>query len=175
MSLIYAPEKDSYLLSKSLEKIKNKDIKFFEVGVGSSIQLKKAEELGIKNIAGCDINPTAVKQAKKLGFDCIKSNLFQNVKGRFDLIIFNPPYLPEDKGEDKESKTITTGGKDGGELINKFLIQAKKHLTKNGKIFLLTSSLTKGINWKGYKKKKLAEEKLFFEKLFVWQVKPIKK
>ena len=108
-----------------------------------------------------------------MGFDCIYSDLFSNIKEKFDIIIFNPPYLPEDKNnkEDRESKLATTGGKKGSEIINRFLQQAKKHLTKDGKIFLLTSSLTKNINWLDYKKKLIAKKKLFFEELMVWEIK----
>lgn len=173
MSLIYFPEKDSYLLSKILKKeIKNKDINCLEMGIGSGTQLQTLKEIGIKkkNIFGADINKEAVKYCKKLGFSCVISDLFEKIKEKFDLIIFNPPYLPEDKKEDKESKLATTGGKKGSEIINRFLKQVKSHLTKNGKIFLLTSSLTKDINWNDWKKKKLAEKKLFFEMLYVWEL-----
>jgi release factor glutamine methyltransferase len=79
--------------------------------------------------------------------------------------------LPEDKQEDKESKLATTGGKQGGELINRFLNQAKNYLTKDGRIFLLTSSLTKGIKWLNWKKNLIAKKKLFFEELYVWKIK----
>ena len=99
----------------------------------------------MKNIKGVDINKEAIKHCKKLGFDCFYSNLFSKVKEKFDVILFNPPYLQENKKEDEESKLATTGGKEGSEIVNKFLEQVKKHLNKNGKIFLLTSSLTKGI------------------------------
>jgi methylase of polypeptide subunit release factors len=44
--------------------------------------------------------------------------------------------------EDKESALATTGGKQGDELILKFLKQAQKHLTKKGIILLVLSSLT---------------------------------
>jgi release factor glutamine methyltransferase len=171
MSLIYQPEEDSYLLSEFLIKnIKNIKISCLEMGIGSGIQLENLKKIGIKNIKGVDINKEAVDHCKKLGFDCIQSNLFSKVKGKFDVIIFNPPYLQEDKGEDKESKLATTGGREGSEIINKFLSQAKKHLNKEGKIYLLTSSLTKGINWGGWKKKKVDNKKLFFEELFVWEL-----
>jgi release factor glutamine methyltransferase len=176
MSQVYLPQEDSFLLSSTLKKeIKNKKIKFLEVGSGSGIQLQILFELGIEkeNIFACDINSDSVKACRKLGFNCIQSNLFENIKGKYDLILFNPPYLPEDKMEDEESKLATTGGKQGGEIINKFLTQAKKHLKKNGKIFLLTSSLTKGIDWKTYKKRILARKKLFFEELRVWELKII--
>jgi release factor glutamine methyltransferase len=120
--MIYQPEKDSYLLQKVLkENILNKKISVLEIGIGSGIQLETLKELGIKNIQGVDINPEAVEHCKNLGFNCFESNLFENVKGKFDLILFNPPYLPEDKREDEESRLATTGGKKGSEIINKFL------------------------------------------------------
>ncbi len=171
MSLIYSPEEDSYLLQEVLEKeIKNKNIKCLEIGIGSGIQLKILKKLEVKNISGIDINSEAVKHCKNLGFDVWISNLFSEVKEKYDLIIFNPPYLPKTKDEDNESELITTGGKKGSEIINEFLIQAKEHLGKEGKILLLVSSLTKGINWLNYKKKLVSEKKIFFEKLEVWKL-----
>lgn len=175
MSLIYQPEEDSFLLSEVLKKkIKNKNLQCLEIGTGSGILLKTLLDLGVNkdNIIVSDINPHAIEHINN-DFPYIKaiqSNLFSKVKGKFDIIIFNPPYLQEDKNEDKESKLATTGGKKGSELINKFLIQAKKYLNKEGKIYLLTSSLTKGIKWNGWKKKKLARKKLFFEELYVWEL-----
>jgi release factor glutamine methyltransferase len=178
MSLIYEPKEDSYFLSEILKKeiprlIKeNKNLKILEIGVGSGIQLENLKELGIKNknLFGVDINKEAIKHCRELGFNVWCSNLFLNIDDKFDLILFNPPYLPEDKREDNQSKLATTGGRNGFELINKFLRQAKKHLNKNGKIFLLASSLTKEINWGNYKKKLIAKKKLFFEELYVWKI-----
>jgi len=168
---IYSPSEDSFLLSETLKKeIKNTNIKFLEIGIGSGIQLQTAKHLGIREIFGADINPDAVKHCKSLGFDCIQSDLFQNVKGKYNLIVFNPPYLPLDKREPKDSRLATTGGKKGSEIINKFLKQAKKHLAKYGRIFLLTSSLTKAIDWQDYNKKLLATKKIFFEELYVWEL-----
>lgn len=175
---IYEPAEDSFLLSNVLEKEipklikKNKNLKFLEIGCGSGMQLKTVLESGInkKNIFCVDINPKAVSYCKKLGFNSVVSDLFEKVKGKYDLIAFNPPYLPEDKREPEDSKTATTGGRSGSEITNKFLRQAKKHLNKNGKIFLITSSLTKGIKSEGYNKKTLAKESLFFEKLFVLEL-----
>jgi len=179
MPQIYSPEEDSFLLQEILNKklpniIKEKpNLKFLEIGPGSAIQLKTTLKLGIKkeNIFSCDINPDAIKHCKKLKFNCINSNLFEKIKNKYDVIIFNPPYLPENELEPEDSKLATTGGKNGSEIINKFLIQAKKHLTKNGIILLLTSSLTKKINWQNYKKKKLITKKIFFEELYVWELK----
>jgi len=171
---IYLPTEDSFFLSEILEKeilkLSNEksEVKVLEIGCGSGIQLETMKKAGVKkqNIFSCDINSAAVKHCKNFGFRSIKSNLFEKIKGKFDIITFNPPYLPENKF-DKEKDT--TGGKQGSEVINKFLKQAKSHLTKNGKIILLTSSHTKKINFLKYKKKLLGKKKLFFEELYVWQ------
>ena len=178
MSEIYQPKQDSFLLSKVIKTQiprllkQNKNLIFLEIGCGSGIQLKTALNFGIKkhNIFSCDINSEAVEYCKKLGFDSVKSNLFENIKEKYHLIIFNPPYLPENKKEPKDSRIATTGGKKGSEITNKFLKQAKNHLKKDGKIFLLTSSLTKQINFSGYKKKIIEKEKLFFEELRVLEL-----
>ena len=171
MPEIYKPAEDSYLLTDTLKKyVKNTNLKAIEIGIGSGIQLQTLKEIGIKDIYGVDINKKAITQCENLGFRCITSDLFDHVKGKFDLIVFNPPYLPENRKEPKSSKLATTGGKLGSEIINKFLKQAKNHLNPNGRIYLLTSSLTKDINWLNYKKKLLGKKKLFFEELFVWEV-----
>jgi release factor glutamine methyltransferase len=177
---IYQPAEDSYLLDKILRQklpglLKNKpDLKFLEIGAGSGILLETAKELGVKekNIFAGDINQDAVSHCKKLGFNCILSDLFENIEGQFDIIIFNPPYLPEDEEglEPEASKLATTGGASGSEIVNKFLEQAKDYLEDDGKIFLLTSSLTEDIDWKEYHHRELGKEKMFMEELFVWEL-----
>jgi len=178
MPEIYQPAEDSYLMSNHLEKIlpaltrKNPDISFLEIGIGSGIQLETALKAGVKkeNIFGTDINEEAIKHCKRLGFNPIKSDLFEDISGKFDIIIFNPPYLPFDKREPESSRTATTGGKKGNKIIKKFLKQSKKHLKKDGKIFLITSSLSEKIDFNGlgYKSKKIINKKLFFEMLNLW-------
>ncbi|MEK9184542.1 MAG: HemK2/MTQ2 family protein methyltransferase, partial [Patescibacteria group bacterium] len=138
-SEIYFPAEDSYLMQKVLqEKIsnllkENSDLKVLEIGAGSGIQLVVLQQLGVKNIFSSDINSYAVVQCKNLGFDCIQSDLFEKIKGKYHLIIFNPPYLPDDEREPQESKLATTGGKNGSEIISKFLIQAPNFLKKDGR------------------------------------------
>ena len=178
MSSIYQPAEDSYLLSKVLGKEipkllkKNQHLQFLEIGSGSGILLETAKKLGIKreHILGAEINQQAVSHCSSLGFNCIYSNLFENVEGKYGIIVFNPPYLPKDSREPTDSQLATTGGLHGSEIINEFLKEAKNYLEEKGKIFLLTSSLTKNINWNNYHKKLLGKEKLFFEELFLWEL-----
>jgi len=162
---IYEPDEDSFLLAKQVRK--HAFGKVLDMGSGSGIQAENAKNA--KKILCVDIDPVAVKLLKKRGFDALQSDLFENVKGKFDTIIFNPPYLPEDK---YDKKPDTTGGHYGNEIIKRFLLQAKKHLNKNGIILLVVSSMTpyflELFKKYGYNSHKLSEKKLFFEVLFVY-------
>jgi release factor glutamine methyltransferase len=174
---MYQPKEDSFFLSETLENFfKHKNTRnksFLDMGSGSGIQAETLAKFAAKkNIVCVDIDKEVIKFLKARGFHAIHSNLFSKIKGKFDYIIFNPPYLPEHR-YDKEKDT--TGGKKGDETILRFLRQAKKHLNKDGKIFLLLSSHTphKRINnylTENYKFRKIADKKLFFETLEVWLI-----
>ena len=180
MHEIYKPSEDSFLMSKILKQQllglleENINLRFLEIGAGSGIHLQTAFESRVKkeNIFSCDIDKKAVEYCNLLGFQCIYFNLFENISEKYNLIIFNPPYLPKDKRESKDSQIQTTGGKKGDEIINKFLKYAKNHLEPDGKIFLITSSLSPEINFKelGYKEKEIGGRRLFFEELKVWEL-----
>jgi release factor glutamine methyltransferase len=164
--------------------------KFLDMGTGSGILAKTASKfLNPKNIIATDINPEAIKQLQKEKFQAIQSDLFQVLKkndqlGRspkttnyqlpttnyikFDIIVFNAPYLPQDPREPKDSQLATTGGPRGDETPLKFLTQAKSHLNPNGKIFLLISSLTPQNKIKKFWKYKIvARKKIFMEELLI--------
>lgn len=172
---IYQPSDDSFLLSKfvEIEVGKKKIATVLDMGSGSGIQAETAIKAGInpKNIILADINPDAIKLLKKKFPESkvILSDLFSKIpkNSKFDLIIFNPPYLPDDKFDKKPD---TSGGVNGSEIINKFLKQAKKYLSKNGRIFIISSNLTNGIDWNGYEKKLLEMIRVFFEELSVWEL-----
>jgi len=169
---IYQPADDSYFFSKFLKKYlsKNKVISYLDMGTGSGILSETISKfLDKKNILAADINPDAVKLVKQKGFKTIKTNLFKEIKGKFDLITFNAPYLPRDKREPKDSQLATTGGKRGDEVVVKFLKQAKKHLNRNGKIFFLISSLTPMNQLNKYNLKIVAKKKIFIEELLILQ------
>ena len=158
--MIYEPNEDSELLAKYVKKFARG--KVLDIGTGSGIQ--------------ADMNKEAVDYAKGRGINAIVSDLFSNVKGKFDLIIFNPPYLPDEKSEDKESKKITTGGKYGYEILEKFFREASNYLNNSGKILIVFSSLTnknkveKIIKENNFKFELLESEKLFFETLYCYLV-----
>ncbi|MBS3100071.1 methyltransferase [Candidatus Pacearchaeota archaeon] len=178
---IYSPAEDSEFLSEIvLEYLKNPEInknisKVLDVGTGTGFQAEQCIKAGIKktNILCADINPDAINFVKKKGFNAVESDLFSDIKGKFDLIIFNPPYLPENQF-DKEKDT--TGGKEGDETILEFVKNLRFHLSENGIAFILTSSLTPEKRFLSEVKKhdlnfkKIASKNIFFETLFVWKI-----
>lgn len=180
---IYQPAEDSYFFADflknhlstnySLPQLPTSDNRqpttdYLDMGAGSGILSEIVSEfLDKKNILAVDINSSAVKLLRQKNINAIKSNLFEKVDGKFDLITFNAPYLPLDSREPKSSRVATTGGKRGDEISLEFLKQAKKHLNKNGKIFLLISSLTPMDRLKKFKPKIVARKKLFMEELLI--------
>lgn len=169
--MIYKPREDSFLLRKQVRKYAKG--KVLDMGTGSGVQALAALE-NTKDVLAVDINAGAVEILKNKGVNAIVSDLFAKVKGRFDVIIFNPPYLPEDPEEDEESKLTTTGGKQGHEIIERFLKEAKKHLNKDGIILLLFSSMTGDVD-SILKKLKcnfkcIDKKKMFFEELYVYLI-----
>ena len=139
---LYAPREDSFLLQISVKDFAKG--KVLDIGTGTGIQaLTAAASRNVKSVLAVDIDKNAVEHAKnnlknkKIRFAV--SALFSNVKGKFDTVIFNPPYLPADR---YEPDIALIGGKKGHETIERFLDKANGHLSENGIILLLFSSLT---------------------------------
>jgi len=171
--MIYEQSEDSELLAKYVEKYAKG--KVLDIGTGSGIQAEAALRF-TKNVLAVDVDEESVNYVKKKGIKAKISDLFSNVWGKFDLIIFNPPYLPDEKLEDEESKKITTGGKHGYEILERFFAQVDNHLNENGKILIVFSSLTnknkvnKIIKKNNFKFQLLESKKLFFEELYGYLV-----
>lgn len=180
--MIYKPREDSYLLSKYV-KVFSKG-KVLDMGTGSGIQALAALEK-TQDVLAVDINPEAVELTKSKGANAIVSDLFSNVEGEFDLIIFNPPYLPQevddcgiklttDNGLTYSDDVALVGGKNGSETLERFFSQVSEYLKDNGKILIVFSSLTKDvdkiISKYNFKFEKLEEGKFFFEKIIVYLV-----
>ncbi|MCD6477549.1 MAG: methyltransferase [Candidatus Aenigmarchaeota archaeon] len=176
---VYEPRGDSFLLAEFLEGMKDLgDV--LDMGTGSGIQALVASK-NAKNVLGVDVNPEAVKLARKnakingiRNASFVVSDLFENVKEKFDLIIFNPPYLPVDdkiKGAEQWScgKNL--------EIIKRFARDAKNHLKENGNILMVISSIT---GLKGVKKifeefefkvEAVGKKKIPWETLYILEIK----
>ena len=160
------------MLEKHIGKYANG--KVLDMGTGSSILAQKAAETA-DNVLAVDISQKAIASApknKKIQYK--QSDLFSNVKEKFDLIIFNPPYLPQDKNL---KDPALYGGKKGYEILVKFLNLANDYLANNGTILILFSSLTnkeiidQTIKDNLYTFDQIDEQSLFFEQLYVYEIK----
>jgi release factor glutamine methyltransferase len=176
---VYFPREDSLLLAECIKIKKNSTV--LDLGCGTGlIGLIAAKQKG--KVLCADINPKAIALTKrnakenKIKIKTTKSNLFSEIKEKFDFIYFNPPYtIKENKRKDWIEKAIN-GGKKGREIIDEFIPQIKKHLTKKGKCFFLQSSLNgiketkEKLEREGLKHSIEKRKKLFFEELIVFKV-----
>ncbi len=179
-SSVYYPREDSLLLAKVLKKDGLEGRNVLEMGCGSGflsiVMAKNKAKVTAVDISKGSVDATR-KNAEKNGVQitCFNSDLFSAVTSSFDLIVFNPPYLPE--GDDGKhlgtEKHHLIGGKTGREVIEKFIASARAHLNENGRILLLISSLTgekevaELFHANGFKMKILAREKIPWEELMV--------
>ena len=170
--MAYEPREDSFLLLSFIKKYASGSV--LDMGCGFGVLAKEAMKYS-KDVLAADIDKEAVEHCKKQGINAVKSNLFSNIKNKFDLIMFNPPYLPADERESIKDAIALAGGRKGNEIIERFLKDAKKHLNKNGKMLIIASSLSgdaEGLFKKyGYKFKMLREEKFFFERIKLYLLK----
>lgn len=177
--MIYEPAEDSFLLKKYIKDYAHGRV--LDMGTGSGIFVLEAKKYS-KNVVGVDINEDAVRLVRSKGVNAYLSDLFSNVKGKFDLIMFNPPYLPLEKDycgikfTEKDFNYVNdialVGGKYGHETMERFFKKVKKYLNSGGKILLACSSLTPKveeiITSNGFKFKILEKKRIFFEELKVY-------
>jgi HemK-related putative methylase len=98
--MAYSPREDSFLLEKYVKKLASGAV--LDVGTGSGIQaVAAARKKSVRKVVSVDIDAGAIEHCKrkivsrKITF--LLSDLFSSVHGKFDTIVFNPPYLPEDE------------------------------------------------------------------------------
>ena len=175
---VYPPSEDSILLTESLD-IRIGE-KVLEIGTGSGIVSIQCALNGADVVCG-DINPRAVALARRnaaangVDIDVRETDVYSNIEGRFDTIVFNLPYLPvEDEGELAKA---WSGGPDGLGPLPRLLEGAPEHLLPDAGGVVLVSSLMDraGLDktLEGYEVKVLGELPLFFERLQVLEIKPL--
>lgn len=172
---VYEPAEDTFLLLKVALEEAGPDDRILEMGCGRGMISKRLIPIARKVIA-TDINPGAVRALQRAGIDAVQADLFCGIRSRFDLVLFNPPYLPT--AEDEVLKGWLNfafdGGKTGRDTINRFLETLKDRLDpERGRALLLVSSLSgsseveeKALE-EGLTVEVVAREKYFFEELFV--------
>jgi len=148
---VLSPRPESELLvEKALKYIEQNNYKsVLDMCTGSgclAISIKKNADV---DVTAVDVSAKALviakQNAKKLNTEItfLKSNMFQEVVGRFDLIVSNPPYIDSQEIEDLQTEVKEHDPRialDGGELGLKFYNiihdNLRKHLNENGILIL---------------------------------------
>ncbi len=177
---MYAPSEDTFLLADCIRQYNGR--RALEIGVGSGLLLDILEK-NFAFVAGSDIDLRALqhcKQKKASSADlllvcCDAASAFGI--GKFDLIISNPPYLPNDDEENILDPTVH-GGPTGIEATVHFINSALPLLAADGKLLIVISSfanssaLDKVVLENNMHKKIVKEKRLFYETLSIIELSP---
>jgi len=146
---VYEPAEDSFFFAENL-KVEEGDV-VVDVGTGCGILgVVAAERASL--VVGVDVNPFAVRcarfNAELNGFSdrmlFLQSDLFAGIRAeeKFDLVLFNAPYLPsEDVVDGSWLDVAWEGGVGGRGVIDRFIDEVCGRLRLGGCVFLLQSSL----------------------------------
>jgi release factor glutamine methyltransferase len=144
------------------------------MGTGSGIQGIIAAKKGC-DVTFADIDKNAIKCAKlnaklsKVGGHFVVTDLFDNIYGKFNTIIFNPPYVTSDPLHkiDKVSFALD-GGFEGREVIDRFLESYKDYLLPKHTVLMIESSQNNyQRDIERLKAKIVAKTHMFFEDIVV--------
>jgi release factor glutamine methyltransferase len=146
---VYEPAEDSFLFAENLDVEKGAQV--LDVGTGCGVLGVLAAEKAA-GVLAVDLNPYAIRCARensalnnvdsKMAF--MQADLLTafDESARFDLILFNAPYLP---ATDHEAKTWIerswAGGVEGRQVIDRFISQVQLHLKTAGRVLLMQSTL----------------------------------
>lgn len=183
---MYAPSEDTFLLADCIKHYNGR--RALEIGVGSGLLLT----ILAKNhacVAGSDIDLKVLQHCrlqtpseKVLLVCCDAGSAFGS--GKFDLIVSNPPYLPNDDGGNNSNNSDNSnnnssldptihGGPRGIETTIHFVNSALPLLAVDGKILIVISSLADSsaldrlLVENNMHKKVVKEKRLFYETLSI--------
>jgi len=182
---VYEPAEDTFLIADKLDQAIVEGDAVLDIGTGCGILAVIASKKASKVVA-TDVNPHAVECAKR---NAKANNAASKVEVRlgdlfgpvlktekFDVILFNAPYLPSTLNEQKSwISRAWAGGRSGRQTIDNFIANAPNYLKEKGRIFLVQSTLSNvhrtlmrfsGI---GLDVKAVAEKKVAFETIVVIQ------
>ncbi|HUN56158.1 MAG TPA: peptide chain release factor N(5)-glutamine methyltransferase [Smithella sp.] len=133
-------------------KYESNRIKILDIGTGSgAIAIALAREIPDASVMATDISVAALDVARRNAcslemqnrIDFRQGDLFDPVKGVFDIIASNPPYISAGEYEELpegvrsfEPREALLAGKSGLEFYEKLIYQAEGYLEKNGWLLL---------------------------------------
>ncbi len=146
-STVYAPAEDTHLVLHGLAV--KRGARALEVGTGRGDIALELARRGAR-VEATDVNPAAVAvasaraQAEGLPVRFSLGDLFGPCEGVFDLVVFNPPYLPTAPGDRVKGPLDAAfdGGPDGLAVTRRFLAALPARLAQGGRALTVVSSLS---------------------------------
>lgn len=143
---VYEPAADTELLVKSIRLRQGERV--LEIGTGTGVIAIHCAKHGCR-VTATDVVAEALELARenasknKVEVDLREGDMFEPAEGRYDVIIFNPPYLPTAPEDLTNSKldAALDGGPDGTQVTVRFLQKLKDHLSEDGRAYIVVSSL----------------------------------
>ena len=146
---VYEPAEDSFLFAENLPV--ERSCRIVDVGTGCGILAVVAAK-NAEHVLAIDLNPYAIRCAKRNAklnevidkMDFVQGDLLGSLRGcsKFDLILFNAPYLPVQNKDKSWLERSWTGGKSGRDVIYRFIDEVLEYLNPKGRILLMQSSLS---------------------------------
>lgn len=160
---VFLPHPDSLLLAHSMKVRKGES--FCDLGAGSGIIAITAAKLGASEVFASDTNKSAIRNSiDNAELNSVKSRcVFRHgswfrpfPRKKFDVIAANPPQIPGKGNEPRHFREATEAGDDGTAPTLFILKEAKKHLKKGGRLYIV---LKEWMDWK----KAIAEMKKLYK------------
>lgn len=175
----YNPSDDSFLLVNVMDVRPGERV--LDMGTGTGIAALHAAKAGASKVTAADINPHAVACARSnamrngLKVEVVESDLFAKVNGLYDVITFNPPYLPEEGGPSSWMERAWSGGADGSDVVVRFLEDAWRFLAPGGRIYIILSSFGSirtvlRMARERYEVEMIEEKHMFFESILAYRM-----
>jgi release factor glutamine methyltransferase len=178
LETVYQPAEDSHLLATTAAAHVDDGDLALDVGTGSGYVADALADAGARVVAS-DLNPHACRQARAEGLEVVRGNLLDPFAAdTFDVVTFNPPYLPTDPENEWDDwmEHALSGGESGRAIVAPFLEDVSRVLTPDGAAYVLISTLTgteavaELAAEAGLTTDRVAEESYPFEKLLVLQL-----
>ena len=144
---VYFPTRFDHLLlfDQWLKRYDGAKKSAIDIGIGSGILSLQMIKYGFQNVFGTDTNSNAIvgltefmgttKLSRKITLD--QGSLFGKFEKQTELIVFNPPWLPQAHNLDRIDEAIYYPKN----LFSDFFTAAKKQLLPQGKLVVLFSNL----------------------------------